>query len=84
MTTPEPSANPVRPLEAESLDRILAQVLQDHGEKVAGWTKSEPGCWGFLAGKAVTACRGELGRSLAEGERRLVWHRLWVLLESLR
>ena len=81
MTTPDPTANP---LETESLDGLLERVLQENRDKVVGWIKGEPGCWGFLAGKAVTVCRSELGRSLADQERRLVWHRLWLLLGGIK
>jgi hypothetical protein len=46
--------------------------------------RDEPGCWGFLAGQAVTACRAQTGRSLTDEERRLVWDRLWWLLETIK
>ncbi len=66
------------------LEPLLAGVIRDNQEKVTGWIAGEPGCWGFLAGKAVSACRGRLGRSLADQERRLVWSRLWSSLEQLK
>ncbi len=69
-------------LEQESLARILAGVIQDNRRQVIGWKAGEPGCWGYLAGKAITACRGHLGRSLSDQERRLVWHQLWTSLEQ--
>ena len=33
---------------------------------------------------AVTAVRHQLGRSLTDAERRLVWDRLWWLLENIK
>ena len=72
------------PLELDSLDPLLAGVIRDNGEQVAGWVNGRPGCWGFLAGKAVVACRAQLGRPLADGERRLVWSRLWWWLEQVK
>ena len=74
----------VKPLLAQDLDPVLAQVIRDHQEKVVDWMKDEPGCWGFLAGKAVTATRQQAGRSLTDPERRLVWDRLWRLLENIK
>lgn len=76
------STNPS--LDLETLDLLLADVIRDHQEKVAGWMQGQPGCWGFLAGKAVVACRQRAGRPLADGERRLVWRRLWRMLEQLK
>ena len=46
--------------------------------------REEPGCWGFLAGQAVAACRRSLDRPLEDAERRLVWSRLWSLLETIK
>ena len=71
-------------LELASLESLLAGIIRDNQDKVQGWMRAEPGCWGFLAGKAVTACRGQLKRPLADQERRLVWHRLWSSLEQLK
>jgi hypothetical protein len=71
-------------LSVQGLDPVLSQVVGDHREKVVGWLKNEPGCWGFLAGQAVTAVRHQLGRSLTDAERRLVWDRLWWLLENIK
>ena len=71
-------------LELDALDPVLAGIIRDNMEQVAGWMSGQPGCWGFLAGKAVVACRAQLGRSLADGERRWVWNRLWWWLEQLK
>ena len=71
-------------LEVDSLESLLAGIIRDNQEKVSGWMAGEPGCWGFLAGKAVSACRVQLRRPLADQERRLVWHRLWSSLEQLK
>ena len=71
-------------LDPAALDELLRGIIQDNQEKMVGWMRDEPGCWGFLAGKGVAACRQELGRPLADRERRLVWHRLWEWLEYIK
>jgi hypothetical protein len=71
-------------LTLEKLAPILGSVVLDNREKVQGWMRDESGCWGYLAGKAVTATRDRLGRPLNDGERRLVWHRLWWVLENVK
>ena len=71
-------------LKLEHLDPILAGIIRDNEVQVIGWMQGQPGSWGFLAGKSVAACRNDLGRTLAEGERRLVWHRLWWWLEQIK
>ena len=53
-------------LDLESLDRVLVNVITSDKDKVISWVRGEPGSWGFLAGKAVTAYRTELDRSLTE------------------
>jgi hypothetical protein len=73
-----------RNLDLENLDQVLVGVIRDNQEKVVGWMHEQPGCWGFLAGKAVAACRQQAGRPLAEHERRWVWHRLWQRLEQVK
>jgi hypothetical protein len=59
-------------------------VITSDKDKVISWVRGEPGSWGFLAGKAVTAYRTELDRSLTEKERQIVWERLWSFLENLK
>ena len=71
-------------LTLEKLAPILGGVVLDNREKVQGWIRDESGCWGYLAGKAVTATRDRLGRTLNDEERRLVWHRLWWVLENVK
>jgi hypothetical protein len=71
-------------LTVEDLDPVLTGVIRDNQDKVVGWLRNEPGCWGFLAGKAVAACRQQAGRLLTEPERRLVWSRLWWGLENIK
>ena len=68
----------------ESLDRVLVNLITSDKDKVISWVREEPGSWGFLAGKAVTAYRTELDRSLTEKERQIVWSRLWSFLENLK
>ena len=71
-------------LNVEDLDPLLTQVVRNHQEKVIGWMRNEPGCWGYLAGQAVSACRAQAARPLEDAERRLVWNRLWGLLENIK
>ena len=71
-------------LDLESLDRVLVNVITSDKDKVISWVRGAPGRWGFLAGKAVTAYRTELERSLTEKERHIVWERLWSFLENLK
>ena len=72
------------PMDLDTLDPLLSGIIRDNREKVAGWMAGEPGCWGFLAGKAVAAWRAQMQRPLADQERRLVWHRLWGWLEQAK
>ena len=78
---PRPDSDP---LDLAALDHLLADVIRDNPKKVAGWMVGEAGCWGFLAGMAVSSCRTQLGRPLAVPERRLVWRSLWILLEQVK
>jgi hypothetical protein len=73
----------MRPADLD-LDAILTAVLDAHAATVAAWTRDEPGSWGALAGQAVVATRRALGRSLSEGERRVVWQALWDQLVAIR
>ncbi len=68
----------------QPLDHLLLTVIQDHKSQALAWMKDEPGSWGFLAGKAVLACRESKGGSLTDQERRMVWHRMWLLLSELK
>ena len=58
--------------------------MKGNQDKVVGWMKGEPGAWGFIAGQAVIAVRGQAGRDLADMERRLVWSRMWWWLEQIK
>ena len=71
-------------LDMGSLDRVLVNVITSDKDKVISWIREEPGSWGYLAGKGVTAYRTELDRSLTEKERQIVWARLWSFLENLK
>ena len=51
---------------------------------VKDWLADRPGCWGFLAGQAVMACRENVGITITDQERRMVWHELWESLTKLR
>ena len=77
----EPQA---QPLDISTLMPVIFGVLKDNPQRVSGWIREEAGCWGFLAGQAVAGCKNHAGRSLSEGERRWVWHRLWQMLEQLK
>ena len=69
---------------AESLDALLIEVIRDNRDKVVAWINEEPGSWGFLAGRAVLACKEQKGATLTDPERRIVWHRMWELLTLLK
>jgi hypothetical protein len=72
------------PLTVEALDPVLTRIVREHQDRVVGWMRDEPGCWGFLAGQAVAAGRTRVDRPLTDQERRLVWDRLWWLLENIK
>jgi hypothetical protein len=69
---------------AETLDALLATVIKEHQDKVVDWINDVPGSWGFLAGRAVLACKEYKGGPLTNSERRVVWHRMWELLSVLK
>ncbi len=68
----------------ETLDALLAEVIKEHRDKVVDWINDVPGSWGFLAGRAVLACKEHKGEPLTNPERRVVWHRMWELLTVLK
>jgi len=72
------------PFKDGDIDQLLIDVLNGNQAKVIGWIKGEQGAWGFLAGQAVISVRGHVGRDLANAERRLVWSRMWSLLEQVK
>ena len=72
------------PTGAVDLDAVLAGVLEERQADVAAWLGDEPGSWGRLAGQGVLAARRALGRGLSDGERRVVWQRLWDRLMELK
>jgi len=49
-----------------------------------GWLRNESGCWAILADAAVASRRAQCGHALADAEVRLVWDRLWWLLDQLK
>ena len=59
-------------------------TVESNPTVVRDWLADRPGCWGFLAGKAVMACRKNVGRVLTDHERRIVWHELWGALTKLK
>ncbi len=71
-------------LNNDEIDRILVDVVNDNQDRVVAWIKGESGSWGFLAGQAVVTVRRHAGRDLADIERRLVWSRMWSLLEGVK
>ena len=68
----------------DGLDALLVAVIRENRDKVVAWINNEPGSWGFLAGRAVLACRERKGEPLTNPERRIVWHRMWELLTALK
>ena len=81
MESPQPQS---QPLDTATLEPVIFGVLKDNPQRVVGWMREEPGCWGFLAGQAVAGCRKQVGRSLSEQERQMVWSRLWWVLENIK
>ena len=67
-----------------SLDSLLVAVIKDNRDRVVDWINDVPGSWGFLAGRAVLACKEHKGEPLTNSERRVVWHRMWELLTVLK
>lgn len=79
-----PQERDLAPLAGIDLDAVLSSVLVEQRETVAAWLRDEPGSWGALAGRAVLAAHGALGRRPTDAERRVVWQRLWDRLLDLR
>ncbi|MSQ40291.1 MAG: hypothetical protein EXR55_01225 [Dehalococcoidia bacterium] len=71
-------------LTAEHLRQAIHHTIASNSIVVNQWLANEPGNWGFLAGKAVLACRDQVGRRLTDLERRMVWQELWNALTELR
>ena len=69
-------------LTEEQLREVIVLTIESNASVVRGWLENKPGSWGFLAGKAVIACRQRLGRGLTEQERRTVWNELWRSLSE--
>lgn len=67
-----------------AVEEAVRLTIDGHAPMIAKWIAGEPKSWGFLAGKAVTACRHRLGRSLTDLERRKVWQLLWNRLAQLK
>ena len=68
----------------EPIEEAVRLTIEHNTSMVKQWMRGQPGSWGFLAGKAVIACRQKLGRTLADRERREVWHLLWGSLMDLK
>ena len=66
------------------MEEAIRLTLEGNASIVQNWMGDQPGSWGTLAGKAVIACRQQLGRQLTDYERRLVWHLLWNHLMELK
>lgn len=64
------------------LETCVDGALRDSADAVARFRRNEPGAWGHIAGQAVLACRGHLGRPLTEAERRQVWAAAWQRLAT--
>jgi hypothetical protein len=60
------------------------RALAETEDAVDRWRQNEPGAWGHIAGQAVLACRGALGRPLTHAERRAVWAEAWRRLQHDR
>ena len=44
-----------------ALDRVLVGIADAYPDRLEGWIREEPGHWGFFAGQAVLASRGDSG-----------------------
>ena len=66
------------------VEEAVRLTIENNVSTVGDWVGDQPGSWGFLAGKAVIACRQKLGRKLTDHERRAVWHLLWDRLVELK
>ena len=84
MVTPPAGDRVPSPTGAVDLDAVLAAVLVERQADLVAWLRDEPGSWGRLAGQGVLAARRALGRGLTDGERRVVWQRLWDRLMELK
>ena len=71
-------------LTQHQLRDAIGLTIERNPTVVRDWLADGPGSWGFLAGKAVMACRENAGRKLTGHERRMVWHELWGALSELR
>ncbi len=68
----------------ENIESVLDGVVKDNEEIVNEWLSDKPGSWGALSGKAIVAVNKSLGRTLDEGEKRLVWKLLWDKLMDIK
>ena len=68
----------------KDLDSILDKVIEENTNLVNEWLIDKPGSWGALSGKALVAVNKELGKSLGDQDRRLVWQLLWNRLMEIK
>ena len=61
----------------EAVEKIVRATVTAWPDLAAGTRTGRPGAWGALAAHGVTALRDELGRPLADAERRRLWAALW-------
>ena len=66
------------------VELILDTVIRENKAVVNDWLDNKPGAWGALSGKAIIAVNKSLGRTLNEGEKRLVWKLLWDKLMEIK
>lgn len=67
-----------------AVEEAVRKTIEENAEMVECWLVDTPKSWGYLAGKAVIACRSGLDRPLSDDERRLVWSQLWRRLMEIR
>ena len=68
----------------ENIESVLDSVIKENESIVTDWLTGKPGSWGALSGKAIVAVNKSLGRTLNEGEKRLVWKLLWDKLMEIK
>jgi Asp-tRNA(Asn)/Glu-tRNA(Gln) amidotransferase B subunit len=68
----------------EVVAAVIAELIAASPAKLDDYRHGRRGAFGYFAGRTVGGVRRQLGRELAEAERRLVWQRIWERLEALQ
>lgn len=68
----------------DDIAAVINHVINENEAIVNNWLADKPGSWGALSGKVVVAAGRQLGRSLNDAEKRIVWQALWDKLIKLK